>query len=116
MLVKADIGGTSDPFVELKCNRIEKKVIKTNVVKKNLNPTWDQKEELDFNLKLSQTRGVQLNASVFDYDLTSNDFLGGVDLELESLFARPGSWFNEIVVLKNKDGNSGKNGVIYMMI
>jgi len=81
-LKKADgMFGKSDPYVKIFSNN--KLVGKTKVIKKTLDPVWDEK--LEFYL-LSE--GGKLRFEVFDYDLAgSHDFLGHIIIEGQELKA-----------------------------
>ena len=61
-------GGKSDPYVILKCGGQE---LKSSVVKKNLNPQWN--ETLDFSGKLSDFLASDLMLTVMDKDWYSKD-------------------------------------------
>ena len=81
-LKKADgMFGKSDPYVKIFSNN--KLVGKTKVIKKTLDPVWDEK--LEFYM-LSE--GGKLRIEVFDYDLAgSHDFLGQMIIEGQELKA-----------------------------
>lgn len=54
-------------------------------------------------------------STVYDYDtLVSSDFLGFIELNLNDIFKTPGSWINNIFMLKDEHGNEGANGDIYL--
>ncbi|ONK69345.1 uncharacterized protein A4U43_C05F21890 [Asparagus officinalis] len=74
-----DLNGSSDPYVRL---QLGKRRFKTKVVKKNLNPYWD--EEFSFRVgDLSE----ELAISVLDEDKYFNDdFLGQVNIPLSKVF------------------------------
>lgn len=53
--------------------------------------------------------------TVYDYDtIVSSDFLGFIELSLNDIFAKPGTWINGLFQLKDEHGNTGKNGLIYL--
>ena len=82
-LIAADRGGTSDPYVRLHVGDAMKESKKTKVVKKTLNPTFD--ETFRFRLSSSQRQST-LTLECFDYDLLgADDSLGKFELDLESL-------------------------------
>lgn len=67
----ADSNGKSDPYVKLKVNGQTKK---SKVVKKNLNPHWD--EEFTFDVQ-PQAGSDEVSIEVFDHDMVSkHDSLG----------------------------------------
>ena len=66
---------TSDPYVTMQGNR---KTFKTQVVKKTLNPVWEEGFELD----VTDPAAVVV-FQVWDWDfLSKDDFMGGVDIPL----------------------------------
>jgi Ca2+-dependent lipid-binding protein len=77
-LIAADRGGTSDPYCQIK---VEKQLFKTEVVKKSLNPVWN--ETFDFSARVTTK---DLVFEVYDHDIIGgHDFLGGIELDLSSL-------------------------------
>ncbi|KAF0909551.1 hypothetical protein E2562_037185 [Oryza meyeriana var. granulata] len=75
-----DSNGFSDPYVKL---QLGKQRFKTKVVKKNLNPTWDQ----EFSFSVGDVRDV-LKLYVYDEDMIGiDDFLGQVKVPLEDVLA-----------------------------
>jgi Ca2+-dependent lipid-binding protein len=77
-LIAADRGGTSDPYCQIK---VEKQLFKTEVVKKSLNPVWN--ETYDFSARLTTKLLV---FEVYDHDIIGgHDFLGGIELDLSTL-------------------------------
>eukprot|EP01080_Neovahlkampfia_damariscottae_P006512 gene6512-10520_t len=75
-----DIGGTSDPFVEISFGKEQKK---TKTIKKTLNPQWN--ETFDFHVK---DMSAPIFLSVYDWDLlSSKDKMGQVVVTLTSLKA-----------------------------
>lgn len=81
-LVIQDKTMTSDPYVIIK---LGKQKHHTRVLKKNLNPRWD--EELKFHIKdISQSDCRSLIAEVWDHDTFSrDDFMGSADIDLKPL-------------------------------
>lgn len=77
-LPSMDIGGTSDPFVEFVLDKEKKK---SNVIKKNLNPKWN--EHFDFQV---HNMNDVLYLNVFDWNLLlSNTLIGQGVVSLSSL-------------------------------
>ena len=80
-----DRGGTSDPyavcyFVDGKGDELSEPArLKTEVVKKTLNPVWDAEFEFEVT-KETPHRGLIVD--VFDKDFLSDDVLGGVQIDL----------------------------------
>ncbi|KAG8087292.1 hypothetical protein GUJ93_ZPchr0010g9308 [Zizania palustris] len=76
-----DSNGFSDPYVKL---QLGKQRFKTKVVKKNLNPTWDQ----EFSFSISGDALDVLKLYVYDEDMIgTDDFLGQVKVPLEDVLA-----------------------------
>mmetsp|Transcript_8702 Transcript_8702/g.27015 ORF Transcript_8702/g.27015 Transcript_8702/m.27015 type:complete len:737 (+) Transcript_8702:145-2355(+) len=78
-LKAADKNGTSDPYVKLTLSQHSKVKQKTRIIKKDLNPIWDQKLILP-EIGLHE----QILFSVYDYDrgLGKDDFLGEYEYEV----------------------------------
>eukprot|EP00771_Trimastix_marina_P002778 gnl/Trimastix_PCT/3936.p1 GENE.gnl/Trimastix_PCT/3936~~gnl/Trimastix_PCT/3936.p1 ORF type:complete len:268 (+),score=38.54 gnl/Trimastix_PCT/3936:46-849(+) len=77
-LMKADIGGLSDPFVILSLGSSE---LRSSVIKETLNPTWNQ--VFNFNVR---DRIQALCLRVYDEDfIKSDDFLGDASVSLADL-------------------------------
>ncbi|OUM70400.1 hypothetical protein PIROE2DRAFT_19503 [Piromyces sp. E2] len=73
-LDKMDVIGSSDPFV-VGCIDGKTEVLKTNVIKNNINPDWEN-VCLDFD-KLNNDRDKMITFSVYDWDRGSkNDLIG----------------------------------------
>ncbi|XP_036408437.1 double C2-like domain-containing protein alpha [Megalops cyprinoides] len=84
-LAAMDVNGFSDPYVKtyLKPDLHKKSKHKTAVIKKTLNPEFN--EEFFYEISLSELRNKTLEVTVWDYDLgRSNDFIGGVSLGCQS--------------------------------
>ncbi|XP_073800320.1 double C2-like domain-containing protein alpha isoform X2 [Danio rerio] len=80
-LAAMDVNGFSDPYVKiyLKPDVKKKSKHKTSVIKKTLNPEFN--EEFFYEISLSELVHKTLEVTVWDYDLgRSNDFIGGVCL------------------------------------
>ncbi|XP_074551981.1 double C2-like domain-containing protein alpha [Halichoeres trimaculatus] len=84
-LAAMDVNGFSDPYVKiyLKPDIEKKSKHKTTVMKKTLNPEFN--EEFFYEISLSELTNKTLEVTVWDYDLgRSNDFIGGVCLSCHS--------------------------------
>ncbi|XP_037400691.1 double C2-like domain-containing protein alpha isoform X2 [Pygocentrus nattereri] len=84
-LAAMDVNGFSDPYVKtyLKPDVQKKSKHKTAVIKKTLNPEFN--EEFFYEISLSELVSKTLEVTVWDYDLgRSNDFIGGVCLSCHS--------------------------------
>ncbi|GAA6076271.1 double C2-like domain-containing protein alpha [Tachysurus ichikawai] len=84
-LAAMDVNGFSDPYVKtyLKPDVQKKSKHKTAVIKKTLNPEFN--EEFFYEISLTELVSKTLEVTVWDYDLgRSNDFIGGVCLSCHS--------------------------------
>lgn len=99
-LAAMDVNGFSDPYVKiyLKPDIQKKSKHKTTVMKKTLNPEFN--EEFFYEIPLSELANKTLEVTVWDYDLgRSNDFIGGVSLSCHSQGDALRHWMD---CLKNK--------------
>uniref|UniRef100_A0A6Q2YGX6 C2 domain-containing protein n=1 Tax=Esox lucius TaxID=8010 RepID=A0A6Q2YGX6_ESOLU len=99
-LAAMDVNGFSDPYVKtyLKPDTQKKSKHKTAVIKKTLNPEFN--EEFFYEISLSELSNKTLEVTVWDYDLgRSNDFIGGVCLSCHSQGDAHRHWME---CLKNK--------------
>ncbi|KAJ6357950.1 hypothetical protein OIU78_005727 [Salix suchowensis] len=72
-LLKADILGTSDPYVKLNLTGEKLPAKKTTIKKKNLNPEWNE----NFKLVVKEPESQALQLQVFDWDkVGGHDRLG----------------------------------------
>ncbi|KAL1264132.1 hypothetical protein QQF64_004487, partial [Cirrhinus molitorella] len=100
-LAAMDVNGFSDPYVKiyLKPDLKKKSKHKTAVIKKTLNPEFN--EEFFYEITFSEMSSKTLEVTVWDYDLgRSNDFIGGVSLGCHSQGDGLQHWID---CLKNKD-------------
>ncbi|KAG5237747.1 synaptotagmin [Salix suchowensis] len=67
-LLKADILGTSDPYVKLNLTGEKLPAKKTTIKKKNLNPEWNE----NFKLVVKEPESQALQLQVFDWDKIRN--------------------------------------------
>ncbi|RVE70029.1 hypothetical protein OJAV_G00083970 [Oryzias javanicus] len=99
-LAAMDVNGFSDPYVKiyLKPDIKKKSKHKTAVMKKTLNPEYN--EEFFYEISLTELAQKSLEVTVWDYDLgRSNDFIGGVCLSCRSKGDALRHWMD---CLKNK--------------
>ncbi|KAM8730458.1 double C2-like domain-containing protein alpha isoform X1 [Acanthopagrus latus] len=99
-LAAMDVNGYSDPYVKtyLKPDVHKKSKHKTAVIKKTLNPEFN--EEFFYEITFSELATKTLEVTVWDYDLgKSNDFIGGVSLGCHSQGDSLQHWID---CLKNK--------------
>ncbi|XP_074132603.1 double C2-like domain-containing protein gamma [Sminthopsis crassicaudata] len=92
-LAPMDANGYSDPFVRifLRPNTGKKSKYKTTVRKKTLNPEFN--EEFFYAGQREELAQKTLLVSVWDYDLgTANDFIGGVQLSINSTGEKLRHW------------------------
>uniref|UniRef100_A0A8C7V181 C2 domain-containing protein n=1 Tax=Oncorhynchus mykiss TaxID=8022 RepID=A0A8C7V181_ONCMY len=99
-LAAMDVNGFSDPYVKtyLKPDLQKKSKHKTAVIKKTLNPEFN--EEFFYEISFTELSTKTLEVTVWDYDLgKSNDFIGGVSLGCHSQGETLQHWID---CLKNK--------------
>ncbi|XP_048089187.1 LOW QUALITY PROTEIN: double C2-like domain-containing protein alpha [Alosa alosa] len=99
-LAAMDVNGFSDPYVKtyLKPDLKKKSKHKTAVIKKTLNPEFN--EEFFYEITFTELTTKTLEVTVWDYDLgKSNDFIGGVSLGCHSQGEALQHWID---CLKNK--------------
>ena len=78
-LKACDPGGTSDPYVVL-CDEYQKRLAKTRIIYRNLNPRWDESVDITVQGPLN------LIATIWDYDtFGDHDFVGRTSLKLDPL-------------------------------
>eukprot|EP00756_Hemistasia_phaeocysticola_P012854 Hpha_TRINITY_DN15232_c2_g12::TRINITY_DN15232_c2_g12_i1::g.66564::m.66564 len=82
-LVAADSGGTSDPYVIVSVPGTKSKV-RTAVIKKTVNPVWNQTFQLD--VPSSKVQGGSLAFHVWDKDMMSDDAIGNYSMPLSAAF------------------------------
>lgn len=100
---KVDTFGTSDPFVEIEMNRGIKQKLKTKPIDNNCSPEWNHQEELALSFNMANLKGLELKSTVFDKDTMSKTFLGDTVINIENLIENPGSWYNKVQILKDKE-------------
>jgi len=81
-LIPADPNGLSDPYATLQLtgNTDKKKLNKTKVIKKTLNPEWNS----DFEITVPGPAG-SVDVKLFDSDVSADDPLGDVTIPLSDL-------------------------------
>ena len=94
--MKLRVGGESDPFAEVKINKFVKQTIRTKTIDDNCYPVWDHEDNFTIDIKESESKGLSLLFTVYDYDIDSNDFLGNYDISLDDYFDNPGKWYNSV--------------------
>lgn len=77
----ADRSGYSDPYAVILLNG--EKVFKTKIVKKTLNPVWNE----SFSTEILSRTGSKFTLEVYDWDMGpgDDDFLGEVDIDLTQI-------------------------------
>ncbi|KAG5952379.1 hypothetical protein E4U53_000996 [Claviceps sorghi] len=96
-LPSADRNGKSDPYCKFELNGEE--VYKTKVVKKTLNPVWNE----FFEVSVPSRTAAKFKVDVFDYDFADKpDFLGAATINLDSIEPFKASEFSYML-----DGKSG---------
>ena len=111
-LTNADvgIGNKSDPYVKIHAPNHSFIPKKTKIKKNTLNPKWNE----EFLIKVSPGVEQKILLEVFDYDhLTSDDFLGKVELNLDNMLKESVgiSLSNTFYDLKTKDSKPGKGRI-----
>ena len=92
-LVAADRNGLSDPFIEL-CLGDHSHT--TAVRQKTLHPVFGETVQWQLPAALSAEARL-LKLDVYDEDVVSNDFLGGLDLDLAAVLGEGSDWRNRRV-------------------
>jgi len=102
-LVAADANGKSDPYVTLTISSNKKSKQKTKVIKRTLNPEWNQ----DFQFTVTATDSLEVQ--VYDQDVTSDEKIGNTVVTFgELVLGQPSdSW----IPLENVD-----RGEIHLII
>lgn len=78
-LKACDANGTSDPYVVLG-DEYQKRLAKTRVVMRNLNPRWDE------SVDITVTGPLNVVATIWDYDtFGDHDFVGRTSLKLDPI-------------------------------
>jgi Ca2+-dependent lipid-binding protein/WD40 repeat protein len=84
-LAKADLIGTSDPFVTVYWKTMEgeeyKEVHKTKVHSKNLEPVFDEICDVYLPMREEETKACRLKFEVYDNDLIGKNLLGVLELD-----------------------------------
>lgn len=84
-LASKDDGGTSDPVTKVRCS-LTPEIRATTVLKKTLNPLWDQ--TLIFEPQLTDASELDMatvTLEVWDSDTVSDDMIGAFTVELRSM-------------------------------
>lgn len=105
-LLACDLNGLSDPYVKMYLLPDSTKATKhkTKVIKKSLNPTWN--ESFDFNVTQDMiNENRRLHITVWDWDrITANDFMGAISFTLDQIINKTiqtSGWFK---LLDEKQG------------
>ncbi|KAK1782041.1 hypothetical protein QBC45DRAFT_18871 [Copromyces sp. CBS 386.78] len=76
-LKACDPGGFSDPYVVL-CDEYQKRLAKTRIIMRNLNPRWDE------SIDITVSGPLNIIATIWDYDtFGDHDFVGRTSLKLD---------------------------------
>ena len=119
-LIAADRGGTSDPFARVKLVDGDGKELgqyKTKVIKKTLNPAWNESIVFGDNLDGVIARECRVEVTLMDYDLVgSNDPLGRVVVPLAGLAEQPSFSMEAAHPLEPMKANQRVSGEISLKI
>ncbi|GMH45011.1 hypothetical protein BSKO_12968 [Bryopsis sp. KO-2023] len=97
-------GGSSDPYVQIK---FQKQKVKSDVIKKNLNPKWNMPAFDLGNVLESEHKAVKI--SVWDYDLGGDDFMGVLRIPAAAFHkAGPGNHEWWMPLTKSKESRYAK--------
>ena len=108
-LPAADSNGYSDPYCKVFLNNLEE--FTSKVVKKNLNPVWEQ----FVNLEVASRTASELKIVVNDEDTVGkDDFLGEVLVNLEYL--EPMQSQTVVLQLAGKPGKDGKPAFLHLRL
>jgi hypothetical protein len=77
--------GVSDPFVTV-TDPAQKKVLTTPTIDDSLNPKFESGTAFT-TMKMNQNTRGEVRIDVWDYDIPTNDYLGGVSIPVKDLFA-----------------------------
>ncbi|KAH3762105.1 protein unc-13 A/B/C [Pelomyxa schiedti] len=101
-LISADSNGSSDPYVELVYGKNKK--LRTKVIDKNLNPTWNEKFA-----SLSLAENELIHLMCWDKDFIGSDKLGNFDLDV---FSYPSNVDNDVWI----DLKGVTSGKVHLLI
>jgi len=93
-----DSGKTSDPYVTVSCGQFKQK---TPVIKKNLNPVWQNATFI-----VPGLAGDIINFSAFDSDLLTDDKMGDFSISLSEV-----PWDQEVTLNKNLSGKNARGSI-----
>lgn len=78
-LKACDPSGFSDPYVVL-CDEYQKRLAKTRIIMRNLNPRWDE------SVDITVSGALNIIATIWDYDtFGDHDFVGRTSLKLDPI-------------------------------
>eukprot|EP00835_Amoeboradix_gromovi_P004870 NODE_410_length_9177_cov_0.515091.p1 type:complete len:568 gc:universal NODE_410_length_9177_cov_0.515091:7723-6020(-) len=88
-LAAKDKGGTSDPYIKFNFDNF--KSFETEVIKKNLNPSFQLKQEFYYETRyIQRLREKTLSLDVYDKDIIGrDDFIGACKIDLHTLCTGP---------------------------
>eukprot|EP01102_Stenamoeba_stenopodia_P008949 TRINITY_DN2619_c0_g1_i1.p1 TRINITY_DN2619_c0_g1~~TRINITY_DN2619_c0_g1_i1.p1 ORF type:complete len:443 (+),score=130.49 TRINITY_DN2619_c0_g1_i1:195-1523(+) len=109
-LAAKDSTGKSDPFLKISLASNPKLKVKTQIIKQDLNPTWNE----EFTLPLKDASKEVLNITCWDWDkFARNDFMGEFSIPLNSFTGSKDEWFK----LNSRPGKDDKiSGEIHLVI
>lgn len=106
-LMASDSNGFSDPFLKFYIDDFSEVIHKTQVVKKTLNPVWNNTGKVE----ISDRANTTLNIKVMDWDATSSDdIIGRAKIPLSSIVPNKSTTLD--IPVKRDDGGDG--GMLHM--
>ncbi|KAH3663453.1 hypothetical protein WICMUC_005979 [Wickerhamomyces mucosus] len=82
-LISSDSNGKSDPFVKVYIQSEKEAFFKTKVIKKTLNPTWDEKTQIEVKNRVNTT--LRFKCLDWDFGAHQDDYLGEATLNLSDI-------------------------------
>lgn len=112
-LTGKDFNGLSDPYCIL---TLEKSQVKTRVIKKNLNPAWNEEFVFDISKETATPTVLpMLEVLVWDHNsVLSDDFLGCIQIALHEL--EPGQLYDRWYVLAPRKAKDKISGSLHLSI
>ena len=109
-LLAKDSNGFSDPYAVI---RMGNQKVKTRIIKKNLDPVWDE----EFVLSVSRVESETIEISLWDWDFGpgNDDFLGQLTIPLVDVL-HGGDIFEKWNVLQKRTQKSSVGGELQISV